>query len=95
MDKMPKIKSTHKNNLFLTKIFKKEGNRSMKDLKIESKLYRNLKNKNKTIKRKRITKENNWKKEFNNRKRELKNLSTKSSSKEKNSKSSGSKENCN
>ena len=67
----------------------------MKDLKIESKLYRNLKNKNKTIKRKRITKENNWKKEFNNRKRELKNLSTKSSSKEKNSKSSGSKENCN
>ena len=62
MDKMPKIKSTHKNNLFQTKIFKKDGNKSMKDLKIESKLYRNLKNKNKTIKRKRITKENNWKK---------------------------------
>ena len=85
----------HKNNLFQTKIFKKDGNRSMKDLKIESKLYRNLKNKNKTIKRKRISKENNWKKEFNNKKRELKNLSTKSSSKEKNLKSNGSKENCN
>ena len=85
----------HKNNLFQTKIFKKDGNRSMKDLKIESKLYRNLKNKNKTIKRKRISKENNWKEEFNNKKRELKNLSTKSSSKEKNLKSNGSKENCN
>ena len=63
----------------------------MKDLKIESKLYRNLKNKNKTIKRKRITKENNWKKEFNNKNRKLRNSNIKSSSKEKTKKLVGTK----